>query len=570
MRESLLIDEGPGPSQRGERDFRELIEPLRRRWWIPVLVALVVSAATYYHYRDSAKTYDATTTVFVQTASLDSALPGVTAAGTEPDRTLNNQARLLQTPAIAEKVARQLKYQGDPRALLTQISTTPSSDADFLQITATSTDPNGAADIANAFAKAFVQMGTEIAQKEASAARAAIERQLSRLEPTRENRSLRGELQNRAQQAALVEALPAVGVKRVDRAIPSSQPSGPDPVRNAIFAGLLGLILGGLLVYALDALDRRLPSTRLEAEYGLPLLAAIPLSRRAAAQAKRQSSLAVEITEPVRTVRTTLDHGGIAAPAPRTLLVTSAVPGEGKTTLTKSLALGFFESGRNVLVIDADLRKPMLHRFFGVQADQGLSDVLQSAVPLSAALHDVTPQQDEVNGVVHPVTDPAEPGTLALEPFPPLEHLPPLETLLSLDPPTTSNGSPSAGPDGGARRPASPVLHLLASGSFVADPAALLGGVQMGRLLAEAAASYDIVLIDSSPLLAVSDGIPLATAVDGVIVVTRADRTTRAAAHSLRRALQRLPDVTVVGLVANGVRESGMPPQYRHQYADGA
>jgi polysaccharide biosynthesis transport protein len=77
-------------------------------------------------------------------------------------------------------------------------------------------------------------------------------------------------------------------------------------------------------------------------------------------------------------------------------------------------------------------------------------------------------------------------------------------------------------------------------------------------VLAEAAESYDVVLVDSAPFLAVSDGIPLARAVDGVVVVTRPDLTTRDAAERLRVALQRLPQVRVLGLVANGVRRSGL------------
>lgn len=91
----------------------------------------------------------------------------------------------------------------------------------------------------------------------------------------------------------------------------------------------------------------------------------------------------------------------------------------------------------------------------------------------------------------------------------------------------------------------------------------------MRRVLSEAANAYDVVLVDSSPLLAVSDAIPLARAVDAVIVVTRSDYTTIDAAQSLRRALERLPDVTVIGLVANGVRDSEYPPQYRYRFAGG-
>jgi polysaccharide biosynthesis transport protein len=532
----MLATDDRGHIKDEGRDIRELLRPLRRRWWILVLVAVAISGATYYHYRDAAQTYQSSTTVFVQPSSVDSLLEGSSPSGGDPGRTLMNQAGLVQTPAVAEQVARKLKYKGDSRDLLSQVEVTPAEDSDFLRITATSTDARFAADLANGFAGVFTQMGAGRVREEARKARSEIERQLSLLAPTRENTSLRNDLEARLEQLLLTETLPTVGVRRIDRAVPAATATGSTPLRKAFFAGVLGLVLGALLVYALEALDRRLPSSQLEAEYGLPLLAAIPLNRKAAAHAQQHPGLPVQLSEPVRTVRTTLDHGGVAGSAPRTILVTSALPGEGKTTLTKSLAVGFFEGGRNVLLIDADLRRPSLHQFFGVQPEQGLSDVLQSTASLSSAVHALEP----LNGNVRHAAD---------------QDTPAKATAVSLESRAASNGHSNA---------AGPVLHLLASGGEVADPAALLGSVQMARLLAEAAATYDVVLIDSSPLLAVSDVVPLATSVDGVIVVTRSQYTTRDAAQSFRRALERLPDVTVVGLVANGVRDSTVPQQYRY------
>jgi Mrp family chromosome partitioning ATPase len=100
-----------------------------------------------------------------------------------------------------------------------------------------------------------------------------------------------------------------------------------------------------------------------------------------------------------------------------------------------------------------------------------------------------------------------------------------------------------------------PVLHLLASGSGTADPAALLGSTRLTTLLDEAASAYDVVLIDSPPLLAVSDAIPVATAVDAVVVVARDEFTTRDAVQQCRQALERVPAANVLGVVANGVRD---------------
>jgi Mrp family chromosome partitioning ATPase len=102
-------------------------------------------------------------------------------------------------------------------------------------------------------------------------------------------------------------------------------------------------------------------------------------------------------------------------------------------------------------------------------------------------------------------------------------------------------------------QPEGPVVRLLAAGSGTSDPGALLGSPQLKDLLAEASAGYDLVLIDSPPVLSVSDAIPLATAADAVVVVARAEFTTRDAAQRCRQALERVDSVTVLGVVANAV-----------------
>jgi Mrp family chromosome partitioning ATPase/capsular polysaccharide biosynthesis protein len=553
------------------------MEPLRRRWWIVALVALAISALVYLHYRGSAPTYTASTTVYVQPSSLDSTLVGGIGFA-DAERTVKNQARLLQTPAVANEVARELDYEGDPRGLLSLVTATPAEDSDFVQIDATAFDPKFAADIANGFADGFVRLGRRRVGNDAERARERIEDELSQLEPTTDNRTVRRDLQQRLATIALVEAVPTQAARQVDHAVPPPQASAPAPLQNAIFAGLLGLMLGVVLVYGLEALDRRMAPSSVEAEYGMPVLASIPMDRNAGAKV-RGRSLPASMVEPVRTVRTTLDQEVKGRPAPRTILVMSAIPGEGKSTLTKGLALGFHASGRNVLVIDADLRHPVLDDWFRLPREPGLSDILRTETSFEHALQEVSldggfaaevPRDGETEPGPEPVTRWSTPGSAVRETqYGPASTT--LESTLSLD---NSRGLSSSvdGADfdvipwgagaeqsGNGARPAEPVLHLISSGTKVRDPAALLGTEQMVWLLLEAEAAYDIVLIDSSPLLTVSDAIPLATGVDGVIALTRSNLTTRDDAQRFRRALDRLPDVTVLGLVLNGVRDSHGP-----------
>jgi Mrp family chromosome partitioning ATPase len=308
------------------------------------------------------------------------------------------------------------------------------------------------------------------------------------------------------------------------------------------------------------------------------------------------------MAEPTRTLRTALNHGGSESP-PRTILIASAIQGEGKSLVTKSLALGFFQGGARTLVIDGDLRKPSMHAFFGVEPEPGLSDVLRSGGPLEQCVRPIlldggiasareepalaveaNPAAVERRDEAQPAWRSAEFDVLSAEDIEELARAaasPQDKTRRTrrsrrkARPGDPAPGGAKAGSRNGATHAGSSVDHLgaldlLPCGSRVRDPAALLGTPAMRRLLSEAADSYDVVLVDSSPLLAVSDAVPLARAVDGVILVTRSDYTTRDAAEGLRRTLERLPDVAVVGLVANGVRDLDHRAQHRYRYPDAA
>ena len=490
------------------RGVREMLEPFRRHWWMIAFIVAAIAAVTYHYYKGQTPKYVATTTVFVRSAG-SSPVVG-TDPETDPSRRLQNEATLLKAPAVASQVAKSLHYRGNPRDLLSWITVTPSPDSDFVTITASTADPVRSAMVANQFARAFARMNANQTRALLAAQQASARSQLAQLPRTLANQPLRANLETELQTLRLAEATPPP-VQQVDPAtLPRS--GGASPTRNALFAGVLGLVLACLLIQGLEAFDRRLRHPVVEAEYGLPLLASIPYSRKARTATRSGMQVPVAMMEGVRALRTMLNHGDSSAQEPRTLLLASAISGEGKSTLVKSLALAYFESGRSVLVIDGDLRRPIIHELFDAPLVPGLSDVLRSAISLAEAVQQI------------------QPGDLE---------------------PALGAGNPYG--DQGSR--GGPVLHVLTSGSGTSDPAALLGSEEFTALLAEAAASYDVVLIDSTPILAVSDAIPVAASVDAVVVVARSDFTTRDAAQRCRQALERVKGINVVGVVANGVRD---------------
>jgi tyrosine-protein kinase len=481
------------------RDLHQTLQAFRRRWWMIAMIVAAVTVATYYYYKHQQPNYTASTSVFVRSAG-SSPVAG-TDPETDPSRRLQNEATLLQSQGVAAVVAKRLHYPGNPRDLLSWTTVAPSPDSDFLTINVTTTEPQLSANVANAFAQAFAALDANETKALLAEQQQSVQRQLSALPRTIANVNLRANLATELQTLRLAETTPPP-VQQVNPAPVPENRSAAGPARDAAFAAVLGLVLACLLVVGLESFDRRVRHPVVEADYGLPLLASVPFSRKAHAATRSGARVPIAIMEGVRGVRTMLDHGGSSG-APRSVLITSAVSGEGKSTLTKSLALGYFESARSVLVIDADLRRPMIHELFDAPLVPGLSDVLRGAIPLSDAVQQVQP------GSLEPAIDAHD----------------------------------------------APVLHVLTSGGGISDPGALLGSENFSSLLATAVAEYDIVLIDSTPILAVSDAIPVATQVDAVVVVARSDYTTRDAAQRCRHALERLQDVNVVGVVANAVRD---------------
>jgi receptor protein-tyrosine kinase len=292
-------------------------------------------------------------------------------------------------------------------------------------------------------------------------------------------------------------------VELVEKASPESSPVSPKPVRNIVFGALIGLVLGFGLALLLEQLDRRVKREDDLAEAtGLPLLATIP--KRSAFDRRHlgQSPLSPAETEIFRLLRSNLRY----SKADRTIhsvVVTSAESGEGKTLVSLGLALAAASSGERVLLIEGDLRRPGLSDVLHLRGGYGLSDVLATDGPIdvSRAVTRVNASQlsDAVVGVE---------------------------------------------------------LDVLGAGQIPPNPSALIESKRMRDLLAAAEDTYDFVVIDTPPVLVVSDAMPLIVAASGVLAVSGLGVATRGSAANLVFQLQRLA-VPVLGLVANFAERSG-------------
>ncbi len=335
---------------------------------------------------------------------------------------------------------------------------------------------------------------TSLAQKESALAKAldahkAQARTLSRTavgyslrkQAVDLNRQTYNDLLSRLNDAQLSGQIKASAVKVLDRAEPPRSPIEPQPARNLMVAVLLGLVLGVGLATLAENLDHRIKNPEEAVRYlRLPLLTVIPdidLSRGVGKEEGKAKLVTLDqpkshAAECFRNLRTSILFS-TGRPVPKTILVTSAVGGEGKSTTAANLAVAMTQSGRKVLLVDADLRRPSLHRYFVRQESRDIVRLLRGACRPEEAVQ-----------------------------ASPIENL---DLLLCHDVP--------------------------------GNPSELLGSNRMLEVIEHFKNHYDTVVIDSPVLISVPDTIILASRAEAVIMVHRPGATNRAMVRHAREKL---------------------------------
>jgi Mrp family chromosome partitioning ATPase/capsular polysaccharide biosynthesis protein len=568
-REPRASEEDPmeQTSQNEPIELRDMLRPIRARLWLIVLCVSLATALAYYHYSSQPKQYRAMTALYI--GSTD---PTTLTNANASDRATTDLATLIESAPVARIAAKTLGYKGNPNDLIGTVSAAPATGSDFVDLTAVSGSPQEAAALVNAFADAFVTERTMQMRSEAAQAIAQAQRELNVLPRILANQTQIGQLSETIQQMQGIEALPTAGIQHIDPASPPGAPFAPNPKKDAIFAFVITLMLSIGGAYGLERLDRRIRKlAQVEPVYGYPVLTAVLRSSKPTANADGAAVLPDDLREAFRKLRMNLQLATIEQP-PKTMVVTSAVPREGKSTITRNLALAYREAGLNVCVIDADLRRPGLAELLNGPMVPGLTDVvvgdatladvlnrtegdprgLRTLTRLAARPHAARPTSDKMSDVSSfewpppPAEADDQPpvGRSALDPGSPLRPARTGARSTSLDALTESDPASESGVGS---------LVVLPSGPEPANPPVVLGSDQMRSILATLAEHFDIILIDTSPVLAVSDAVPLLSIADGVIVVSRLGMTTTDAAEHLVAQIRRIPGANLLGVVANDV-----------------
>src|SRR5215211_1254716 len=480
------------------------------------VLALVIGGLVAVRSLQQTPVYEATASVLVRPLGATSI-----ETGRRPDQIVSmaGEQRIMQSEAVAAIAGRKLGVTATPPELLEHLSVDVPADSQILRVHFRAVDPRTAQRGADAFAQAFLAFRKEDVGRRVANSRSSLQRQIAALAAKKAGQDAisapdssatpeqrRGALEladsYSKQQAALEQQLATLeqlnlspGAVIEPAALPTSA-SRARPIRVGL--GLVvGLVVGILAAFLSDRTDTRLRGPgELAERLGRPILGQIPRLRRGGglAMVDQPESAAADAYRRLR-ARLTEVAGRLELTS---IMVVSPGPGEGKSTTAANLAVAVAESGREVLLVSADLRRPTIHELFGLPNTYGLSDILLDGLP-------------ETTGESWPTDDRRR-------------------TLLHF-------------------WSAAPRLWVLVSGPSPQHPSTLLDSTTMRQFLKEQGDLFNLIVLDC-PLALAPDSLALASLADGVLLVADAKQTNRSAVSAVRDELDHLGD-KLIGSVLN-------------------
>ncbi len=504
-------------------ELRDYLAVIRARKWVIIQAVVIVTVTAAVASALMPPVYQGQAKVLVSEKDTGAALLGqVFSEFSQPERGLQTQVQLMQIRPLAERTIRKLGLKMTPEQLLTKVEFKAVGQTNIVEITAKAGDAKQAADIANTLADEFVAWSKEYKRESIRAAADEVERRLESakqeiIDLGREI-SERGksdelsaelaiainsytDLAGRLEELRIQEQLEAGSGRVVSPAVVAAEPVEPRPLRNAALGLVVGLVFGLGMAFLYEYLDDTVKSTeQVEQLVGAPVLGVIPAEKIEKDEKRRLTLVShpgTAAAEAYRVLRNSLDFINFQHDI-KSLMVTSAAPSEGKSTVAANLAAGLAQAGKKVAYISCDFRKPTTHHFFPVSNSIGLSDVLAGAVTLKSALQRVEQVGD---------------------------------------------------------------LLVLTAGKLPPNPSELLGSEKMQLIVEELKKWADWVIIDTPPLLAVADGSAVARWADGVLFVCKAGQSSRGAVKQAAELLEQVGARTV-GAVVWGLEASSGGSSY--------
>jgi len=498
--------------------LRDYLHVLRRRKWIILQAAVLVPAAAIGFSLHQQKLYRASAQVLLSSQNLATELTGTqqTGVSVQPDRVAQTQADVARVPAIAARVLRRVPGTGlTVQRFLSRSGVSTATNADILTFEVVNRDAVLARRLVDEYAASYTVYRRSLDTAAIHTALQSVDARIGQLvDAGGRGGALYASLVERQQTLATMQALQTSNAAVVQQAQKVSQVQ-PKTSRNAILGIFLGIVLGIGLAFLREALDTRVRNAEEIGERlgGLSLLARVPVPSKKLRAKNRlvmlDSPTGVQ-AEAFRMLRTNLDFATLGRNA-RTIMVTSAVEQEGKSTTIANLAVALARTGQRVVLVDLDLRRPFLHKFFDLDSP-GITQVALGHISLEEALVPVAiadaRQRWKANG--------------------------------------NGNGNGHGAVKG--------ILEVLPSGPIPPDPGEFVGTAVLSEILEELRMRADFVLIDAPPVLHVGDAMALSTKVDGILVVTRMQVVRRHMLNELARQLANAP-TPVLGFVVTAADE---------------
>jgi len=503
----------------------DLVKYLVLLWhwaWVIVLVILITGSGAYFISKLIHPVYEAKTTILVDMASSSASSDyGFVLLNSQVTQTYSQM--ITKSPVLSEVASRLGLAKVDPKT----ITAKPVANTQLINISAESTDPKLAADIANNLVFVFAEQVQSLQSERYSASEMSLQAQMTDIEnkikgandqlttttDLAEKDRLETMIANYSQTYAgllqsyeevrLAEAQTRSSIVQVEPAALPIKPVRPILLINISVAALVGAILAGGLIIGVDMLNDTVKTPEeISSKLGLPVLGVISHYKNNGTPITEAQPLS-PISEAFRTLRTNVQYSGASMDMPiHSIMVTSAMPGEGKTSVLVNLGVVLAQKGLRVLLIDADLRRAALHNRLDLENYYGLSQIFVQ---------------------------------------------------------------PELGMDGSLQSTRIKGLSVITSGDSPPNPSELLGSQLMGSILEELETQFDIILIDTPPALAVTDAAAMLPYVDGVLLVIKPGTTTMAPLHRLVDQFHQL-DGHLLGAVLNDInlRSSSYGYYYKH------
>jgi Mrp family chromosome partitioning ATPase/capsular polysaccharide biosynthesis protein len=527
--------------------LREYLHILRRRKWIVVLAVVIVPAAAVALSLRQSPLYEASADVLLRYQNLPSTLSGISDPNSysyyvDPIRSTDTQLQVATLPLLTDRVAAALRKRGVPGPSAGDSTGVAAvSDTDVLRFTGRSGTPERAALLATEYARQFTRYRQELDTVSITTAVKGLQRRIDELVAQETSRA-------RVQAAALrtkIDQLETLLTLQTSSAVLVREASGaakirPKPTKYGVLGLGLGLVLGVGLAFLRDAFDTRLRSPDQIADVlGLSVLGGIPAPPRQLQRERRLVMVDAPTSggaEAFRRLRMNLEFASVGKPA-QVIMVTSALEEEGKSTTVSNLAVAMALAGKNVALVDLDLRRPSVGAFFRLDERQpGLSSVVLGYASLEDAFVQVS---------VEPFSSASDNGATE----------------------NGANARSSVGWGDGEGEVAGGSLSVLPTGMLPPDPGEFVGLESVARVIAALRERSNVVLIDAPPLLHVGDALTIGRLADAVVAIVRLDVAQRGPIGELGAILARMP-AEKLGFVLCGIAGFGHQ-QYGYGYGYG-